>query len=166
MHSCWCSRRRILPGWLSMALKQQSCFSSWCYLMWVMRAISALPLGLNWLVFLCTCGVDLPWILPKSPFLPLQTPNMDELGDHGISWKGNASRARRKHVWLWRCRESRPLFFFFFKEQAKSLHTRMFEVCFICRLPVFHIIKKENPDFIQDQTLHSSLSHNSYLKSD
>jgi len=56
--------------------------------------------------------------------------------------------------------------FFFLKGQAKYLHTRMFEVCFICCLSVLHVTKKENSALIQDQILHSSLSHNSYLKSD
>lgn len=67
------------------------------------------------------------------------------------------------HSWLWGYKETRPLFS---KGQAESLHTRMFEVCFICCFTVLHVIKKENPDFIQGQILHSSLSHNSYLKSD
>lgn len=68
--------------------------------MWVTRTISALPLGVSWLVFLCTCSMDLSRVLLKSPFLPPQTPNMDEPGDYGNSWKGNASRIRRRHVWL------------------------------------------------------------------
>lgn len=59
--------------------------------------------------------------------------DMDKLGDYGRSWKGNASRVRRRHVWLTLTTQEIQTTLVL-KLQAKSFHVRMYEVCFISHL--------------------------------
>lgn len=53
---------------------------------------------------------------------------MDELGDYGSIWKGNASRVRMRHVWLTVAMQEIQTTLAL-KRQAKLFHARMYEVC-------------------------------------
>lgn len=117
--------------------------------MWVTRAISALLPRLSQFMVLCTCEVNLFSL--KTLFLPSQTMSMEEVRQYGNSCKGNPSSARRRYMWLaMKVQEIQATFIW--KGQAKSLHVRTLEVCFICCL-VLHVIKSrphmgQNPEVV------------------